>query len=124
MVQLSSGATILVVEDDEGMREALVNLLEVAGFKVASYPCAEALLADGAHDEALCIVSDFKLPGMSGLQLLDALRSHRSKTPVIVITAHDTPSVRNEATQHGAAACFAKPFQRDALLAAIEAIAT
>jgi FixJ family two-component response regulator len=111
---------VLVVEDDQGMREAIETLLDAAGIESASYASAEALLAGSAVDDALCIISDIKLPAMSGLDLLTALRARERSPPVIVITAHDCASVRADAARHGAAAYLAKPFLGTALLAAID----
>jgi FixJ family two-component response regulator len=110
---------VLVVEDDEGMREAIETLLDAAGIESAAYASAEALLAGGAVDDALCVISDIKLPAMSGLELLTELRTRASLPPVIVITAHDAPGVRADAMRRGAAAYLAKPFLGTALLTAI-----
>jgi FixJ family two-component response regulator len=112
-----------VVEDDDGMRDAIESLLDAAGFETAMYESAEAMLAGGAVEAALCVVSDFKLPSMSGLDLLAALRARGARTPMILITAHDTPDIRNSAERLGAAAYLAKPFHGSALLAAIENVA-
>ena len=110
---------VLVVEDDEGMREAIETLLGAAGIESAAYASAEALLAGGAVDDALCVISDIKLPAMSGLELLTQLRTRAPLPPVIVITAHDAPGVRADAMRRGAAAYLAKPFLGTALLTAI-----
>ena len=80
----------------------------------------EALPADGTLDRFTCIIGDFKLPAMSGLGLLTALRVRGASPPFILVTAHDSPAVRGEAERLGAAACLAKPFSGNALLEAIE----
>jgi FixJ family two-component response regulator len=113
---------VLVVDDDDSMREAIERLLGAAGFASAGYASAEALLAGGGIGNALCIISDIKLPAMSGLDLLTELRRLGLLTPVILITAHDCAAVRNDAKQHGATAYLAKPFMSRALLAAIDGI--
>jgi len=115
--------TVLVVDDDDSMREAIERLMGAAGFTSAGYASAEALLAGGGIGNALCIISDIKLPAMSGLDLLTELRRLGLLTPVILITAHDSAAVRNEAKQRGATAYLAKPFMSRALLAAIDGIA-
>ena len=117
------GRRVLVVDDDEGMREALKNLLDAAGFEATAFDSAEALLQDGVIDGAACIISDLRLPSMSGLEMLTALRARGEKIPVIAITAHDEPGVRNEALRGGAAAYLAKPFLGTALLEAIKRFA-
>ncbi|MDM0110485.1 response regulator, partial [Variovorax sp. J22R24] len=110
----------LVVDDDDSMRQAIERLLMAAGLKTATYASAEALLASGPMVGADCIVSDFHLPGMSGLDLLSELRRRGNWPPVIVITAHDAPQLRDEAMRRGASGYLAKPFHSKDLLAAIE----
>jgi len=112
--------TVLVVDDDYGMREAIVRLLEATGYATASYASAEALLDGGGLDDAVCIVCDVKLPAMSGLDLIAALRARGRATAVVVITAHDSAGLRDEAKVRGACAFLAKPFMGAALLAAIQ----
>ncbi len=115
-----SRGTILVVEDDDGMRQAIESLLDAAGFETASFSSGEALLATGCGTGALCIISDLRLPAMSGLQLITELRQRSTCPPVILVTAHDSPGVRSEAGRRGAAAYLPKPFAGSALLAAID----
>ena len=120
---MGPGRRVLVVDDDIGMREGIESLLEAAGFETATYASGEALLAGDAIDSAVCIISDFKLPAMSGLDLLSELRARGGQPPVIVITAHDAPGLREIAERKGAAAYFSKPFAGSVLLAAIESVA-
>jgi FixJ family two-component response regulator len=120
---MGSGRRVLVVEDDEGMREAIETLLGAAGFVTTAYGSAEALLTGDTIEDALCVISDIKLPAMSGLELLTELRARGPRPPLILITAHDAPSVYDDAVRRGAAAYFAKPFLGTALLAAIESVA-
>lgn len=117
------GRIVVVVEDDEGMREAIESLLDIAGFTTVVYESAEALLAGGEVKDALCVISDLKLPAMSGLELVARLRTCGRWPPVILITAHDGPEVRGEAERAGVAAFLAKPFSGSALLGAIENLA-
>ena len=117
---LGSLRKVILVEDDEGMREAIESLLDAAGIAWASYASAEALLDSGAVGSAACVITDLKLPAMSGLQLLDALNHRGPHPPVILITAHDSSAVRSQAAAHGATAYLAKPFLGSALLAAID----
>ena len=113
---------VLVVEDDDGLREAIEVLLDAAGIRTESYASAEALLAGSAVADAICIISDIKLPAMSGIELLNTLRASANSPPVIIVTAHDAPGVRDDAVRNGAAAYLAKPFLGTALLAAIESV--
>jgi len=112
--------TVVVIEDDEGMREAIESLLDAAGFATTTYASAEALLAANTSSHARCIVSDVKLPAMSGLELLIELRGRGAGPPVILVTAHDSPAMRSEALRSGAAAYLSKPFAGSALIDAVE----
>jgi FixJ family two-component response regulator len=123
MTQWDGPKVVLVVEDDEGMREAIDQLLSVAGFTAVSYGSAEALLADQAIDRPLCLVSDLNLPAMSGLDLLKELSRRGLRIPVIIITAYGSPSIRQEAAQLGVSAFLVKPFPSAALLTTIDTIA-
>jgi FixJ family two-component response regulator len=113
------GGTVIVVEDDDSMRNAIERLLKTAGFRCAAYALADALLARGFDEDAVCVISDLRLPGMSGLELLAALRERDISLPFILVTAHDSPGLRQKAMQCGAAAYLAKPFRGTALLEAV-----
>jgi FixJ family two-component response regulator len=116
---VGSGGTILVVEDDESMREAIERLLGAAGFESAAYASADALLAHGIDADSACVISDLRLPGKSGLELLAILREMKISLPFILITAHDAPGLREKATTCGAAAYLPKPFRGTVLLDAV-----
>ena len=116
---LGPGGTVLVVEDDDSMREAIERLLSAAGFGCAVYASADALLARGVDEDSACVISDLRLPGMSGLELLATLREQDIPLPFILITAHDTPGLRQKAMSCGAAAYLAKPFRGTTLLEAV-----
>jgi FixJ family two-component response regulator len=118
----AASSTILVVEDDDSMREAIATLLSLSGYRTLLFASAEAMLAEDAMERPLCVVSDLNLPAMSGLDLLIELRRRSWPTPVIIITAFDSPSTRQEAMRRGAAAYMAKPFPSTALLTAIHKI--
>jgi FixJ family two-component response regulator len=122
MVQRGSPQAVFIVEDDEGMREAIEHLLCIAGFRTVAYGSAEALLDEVAAERPLCVISDLHLPAMSGFDLLTELGRRSGQPPVIVITAHDSASTRQEAARLGASAYLAKPFTSNALLAAIDNI--
>lgn len=111
---------VLVVEDYASMREAIGRLLDAAGYECFAFESAEALLTQGPDNGAVCIVSDLRMPGMSGFELLREVRCRGGFPPVILMTAHDAPGVREEALGRGAAAYLVKPFQAAQLMAAIE----
>ena len=118
----AKGRAILVVEDDDSMRQAIARLLCAADFECDAYTSAEALLARGGGGDAACVVSDLKLPGKSGLELLDEMRARGGWPPLVLITAHDAPGLREEALRRGAAAYLAKPFRGTALLEVLNSL--
>jgi FixJ family two-component response regulator len=111
---------ILVIDDDDSMRTSIQRLLGAAGLTSVGYVSAEELLAGGVDHDVACLVSDMKLTGISGLELLAKLRAQGVESPFILITAYDTPGVREEASRRGAA-YLTKPFLGSALLDAIGA---
>jgi len=115
-----AGRKVLVVEDDDSMRQAIERLLNVSSIATAVYRSAEDLLAVGPVEGDACVVSDFKLPGMSGLELLAELHARGWQRPLILITAHDSPGVREEASHGGVAAFLAKPFLGSDLVTAVK----
>ena len=117
---MTSGRTIHVVDDDEAMRDSLVALLGDAGHEARAYASAEDLLACGAPDPG-CVVSDIRMPGMDGLTLLKKLRAEGSELPLILITGHGDIPLAVAAMKAGAVDFLEKPFEAEALLAAIEA---
>ena len=121
LILMNAGKKVLIVEDDDSMRHAIERLLHVAGFETAAYLSAEHLLVAGPMKGDACVVSDLKLPGMSGLELLAALHARGWRRPLILITAHDSPGIRKEAGKNRVAAFLAKPFLGSELVAAVKA---
>jgi two-component system response regulator FixJ len=117
---LASKSVIHVVEDDRPMRDSIVELLEDAGYAVRAYGRAEELLARDAALEPGCIVSDVRMPGIDGLTLLRCLRTKGSTLPLLLITGHGDVSMAVMAMKAGAVDFLEKPFEADALLAAVD----
>lgn len=117
---LATKGVIHVVEDDQPMRDSLVELLEDAGYAVRAYARAEELLARDAAIEPGCIVSDVRMPGIDGLTLLRRLRTNGSTLPLMLITGHGDVSMAVRAMKAGAVDFLEKPFEADALLAAVD----
>lgn len=109
---------IVMVEDDASMRQAMTRMLQAAGCIVTPYESAEALLATGLDKarECDCLVFDFRLPGISGLELFRTLLASGPCPPCILITGHDAPGLRELAIRAGAHACLLKPFTGTTLL--------
>jgi len=113
------GRRILVIDDDAAMRDSLAFLLDVNGFYVAAYETATAFLNDVASGPVDCIVSDIRMPGMSGLELVRKVKADRVDCPVVLITGHGDVSLAVEAMKAGAVDFIEKPFEEKVLLRAI-----
>lgn len=114
-----STSVVHLIDDDEDVRRALAFLLGTAGLAVKVYESASAFLdrADIAATE--CIVTDVRMPGVDGLELLRRLKEKGSTAPVIVMTGHADVAMAVEAMKNGAVDFIEKPFSDDVLLGAI-----
>lgn len=108
-----------VVDDDEAMRHSLVFFLECAGIEAKAYESATAFLARMNGMERGCIITDIRMPGMSGLELVAALKQHGVTDPVIVITGHGDVPLAVEAMKAGVGDFLEKPFDDQQLLSAV-----
>jgi len=117
----SKNIYVAVVDDDESLRRSLSRLLRAAGFQPIGYPSAEAFLDDDKRPDFDCLVLDIRMEGMSGLELQKQLAESGSATPIIFITAHDDPNVREQAVAAGCAGYFRKTDPGEAVLAGIKA---
>lgn len=110
-----------VIDDDEAIRDSLAFLFGTAGFEVATYPSAEAFLAESQGSGVACILSDVRMPGMSGIELLRALKARGSRLPVIMMTGHGDIALAVEAMKAGATDFIEKPFDDKTLLRTVRA---
>jgi two-component system response regulator FixJ len=116
---MSDKTTIHVIDDDAAMRDSLTFLLDVNGYAVKSYETADAFLSDAAARASNCIISDIRMPGMNGIELVRKLRSEGAACPVILITGHGDVALAVEAMKAGASDFIEKPFDDSVLLEAI-----
>lgn len=114
---------ILVVEDDASMRRAVARFLHGAGFFPISYESAEAFLEDGLLPGVACLVVDVQLPGISGLELAEQLVQTARPVPIVFISAHDEPVLRERASSLGYVEYLLKPFDGEQLVDAIGRVA-
>lgn len=110
---------VAVVDDDEGLRRSLDQLLRAAGMLPVTYASAEAFLSDTKRPRFDCLVLDIQLTGITGIELHERLAAVGSKTPVIYITAHDDPEMRARALGTRCAAYLRKAEPAATVLAAI-----
>ena len=115
-IRLSKVPVIAIVDDDEAMRDALSELLEVMGFSCSAFDSAVAFLADHAPGRFDCLITDVRMPGMDGIDLQHRLRALGSTLPVIIITSAPDPATRARALGGGAFAYLAKPVDDGTLL--------
>jgi two-component system response regulator FixJ len=108
-----------VIDDDEALRESLAFLLRTAQLEVKSYASVRAFL-DSLPDKSLsCVITDVRMPDISGIDLLRRLKELKIAVPVIVITGHGDVALAVEAMKIGAADFFEKPFDDHLLLASV-----
>jgi two-component system response regulator FixJ len=110
---------VAVVDDDESLRRSLRNLLGSVGFRVETFASAEAFLQSIHQEQTGCLVLDLRMPGMNGFDLLRHLADTSSRIPTVILTAHGDDEARQRSLQAGAVAFLNKPFNGNALLAAV-----
>ena len=110
---------VAIVDDDDSVRGTLQELLRSAGFPSRAFESAEAFLGSGHQQETACLITDIRMPGMSGLELQARLNAERCKIPTIFITAHGDEEMRFQALRAGAVEFLSKPFDDEVLIDSI-----
>jgi FixJ family two-component response regulator len=111
---------ISVIDDDASVRTAADNFLSSYGYEVHTFASAEAFLQSARLDDSSCVVADVQMPGMSGLDLLEIIRTRGNDIPFIFITAFPSESVRARAAKASADGLLDKPFSASVLIDCIE----
>jgi two-component system, LuxR family, response regulator FixJ len=117
----SETATVHIVDDDDALRESLAFLLGTARINVATHASASAFMEAIPGAKLSCVITDVRMPGMSGVDLLKRLREMKIEVPVIVITGHGDVPLAVEAMKVGAIDFLEKPFDDEVLLASVKA---
>ena len=117
---MNDKTTIHVIDDDAAIRDSLAFLLDVNGFRPLVYDSADAFMRKLTSDTPGCVISDIRMPGMNGIELVRKLKSTGSACPVILITGHGDVSLAVEAMKAGAIDFIEKPFDDAVLLGAIQ----
>ena len=112
-------STIFVIDDDLSVRQSLESLIKSVGWRVRTYGSAQEFLGSGHLEAPGCIVLDVRLPGLSGLDLQQALLRAKSHLPVIFITGHGDIPMSVQAMKAGAVEFLPKPFREQVLLDAL-----
>jgi two-component system response regulator FixJ len=118
---MSNDSVVHVIDDDGAMRESLQFLLRTANIRARTYESATAFLDALPRESSGCVVTDVRMPGLSGLDLLRKLKELEVALPVIVITGHGDVPLAVEAMKIGAADFIEKPFDDEILLASVRA---
>ena len=120
MTVLADGAgTVFVIDDDASVRRALERQLRTAGFRVETFESAQDYVARAPRAAIACIVTDVRMPGMSGLDLQDSLAQAGRALPMVFITGHGDIPTTVRAMKGGAVNFLPKPFAEREILAAV-----
>jgi len=117
----SEKAKVCVIDDDDALRDSLTFLLRMAQIDVVGFASAAAFLDGLSGTHASCVITDVRMPEMSGIDLLRRLKELKIDVPVIVITGHGDVPMAVEAMKVGASDFLEKPFDDEVLLASVRA---
>ncbi|MDE1934747.1 response regulator FixJ [Bradyrhizobium sp.] len=116
---MADKTVIHVIDDDAAMRDSLAFLLDVNGFQAEVFESANTFIAKAMNNAPACVVSDIRMPGMNGIELVRKLKTDGISCPVILITGHGDVALAVEAMKAGAVDFIEKPFDDAILLGAI-----
>jgi FixJ family two-component response regulator len=108
--------TISIVDDDKWARDGVRELVESLGYNALAFESAEEFLESGRLSETTCLITDIKMPGLSGLELQRELLNQGHRTPTIFITAFPDEDRRMRALDAGAIGFLSKPFDERSLI--------
>lgn len=111
---------VLIVDDDQAVRDGTARLLKRAGYEVGTYESGDLFLTERLPDNACCVLLDVRMPGTDGIEVLRILESRDERPPVIVLTGHGDIPLTVQAMRLGAVDFLEKPYAPDMLLKAIE----
>lgn len=121
---MPSNPLVHVIDDDDAARDSLAFLLETSGFPVQTYESAVTFLDRIVEAEPGCIISDMRMPGLTGLDLLRHLQDRKVAWPVIVITGQGDVALAVESIRAGAVDFIEKPYHHEELLGAVKSALT
>jgi len=107
---MSEAPLIAIVDDDELARGGMRDLVESLGYAAATFTSAEHFLQSALFAQVTCLITDLQMPGQSGIELQEALRSRGYQMPVILVTAYPNDKDRTRALNNGAVEFLSKPF--------------
>ena len=107
---------ISIIDDDAWARQGISDLVLSLGYRVLAFESAERFLNSGSIEITACLITDLQMPGLSGLDLQDRLRTDGYRTPIIFVTAYPDERYRARALEGGAACFLSKPFEEQSLI--------
>jgi FixJ family two-component response regulator len=113
---------VVIIDDDDSVRDSLCDLVESAGIEVECFASAKAFLESDSRGKVACLILDIRMPRMSGLDLQARLKQEGSNIPIIFVSAYNDPEIQAQAMKGGAAAFLAKPFDHRPLLKTVRGI--
>ena len=113
---MSKDTLISIIDDDALARDGIGALVESLGYNAITFTSAEHFLQSDVIAETTCLITDLQMPGLSGLELQETLRSQGYQTPVILITAYPNEQQRQRALDNGAIGFLSKPFDDRSLI--------
>ena len=116
---MSKSNIVLVVDDEAAVRGALKFALELEGFKVRAYDGAIALLSEPNLPACSCIIADYRMPVINGLELVSTLRGRGIRAPAVIITGRSSKDLQAQAEEVGVHQVLEKPLADGALVAAV-----
>jgi FixJ family two-component response regulator len=117
---LATRPLVAVVDDEESVRRALGRMLNASNFETLAFGSGQEFLDSLGDRRPDCVVLDYQMPGLSGRDVQRQLARAQIVLPIIVVTAHDQPELREQCLADGAVAYLAKPLQRERLVAVIQ----
>ena len=109
-----------IVEDDESVRESTRHLLRLLGYATAGFASAEDFLNSGRVRDTACLITDVRLPGISGLELQTRLILDGHHIPIVFVSAFPNEAIRARVLKNGAICFLSKPLQEQSLIACLD----
>jgi FixJ family two-component response regulator len=113
---------IAIVDDEESVRKAIIRVLQAAGFAARAYASGTEFLKSWHFDRPECLILDLQMPDLSGTEVQQSLRTAGARFPIVIITAHDSPGLREECINAGAIEYLSKPLDIRALVEAVSRV--
>ena len=111
---------ISIVDDDKSVRKSANSLIRSLGYATATFASGEEFLESGCLSDTECLVTDVRMPGMSGVDLQSRLIANGNRTPIIFVTATPDERTRERALSAGALGFLTKPFSVEGLITCLD----